>query len=321
MKDYYSILGISQNASEEEIKKAYRINALKHHPDKGGDETKFKEITEAYEVITNKGQQSQQSQEFNFHQQFHNNIFEQFFHMNNGNNGNNGNGNRQIKRNNYIHPINVSLKEIHSGLSKTLKIIIKKNCLKCKIKCGLCNGTGIMNIRYGPVTMQQICNNCNNSGIINKIDKNCVYCLGTLEKSEEKICKIDIPKCAINGDIIVINELGEQIHKQGEIPGDLHFKINIQDDLNFQRQNNNLIYNVPITFKESVVGKNITIPYFDGNINMNTDGFGVINPNKTYSLKNKGLGSIGDLILNFIINYPNELYSKEIIHQFKNIDF
>ena len=125
----------------------------------------------------------------------------------------------------------------------------------------------------------------------------------------------------MNGQNIIIKGLGEQIQKPNEDPGDLYFKINILSDLHFDRINNDLVYKVYITFKESIIGKMITIPHFDGNINMNTDGFGVINPNKRYSLKNKGLDNVGDLVLNFQINYPLGIYSKEIIEQFKNINF
>lgn len=177
-----------------------------------------------------------------------------------------------------------------------------------------------MNIQNGPFIMKHHCNTCT-TGYHNKHNPNCSYCNGSFEKNEEKMCKVDIPKCVNNGNIIVINGLGEQIHKQNEIPGDLHFKINIIDDKNFTRSNNNLIYNVPITFKESIIGKSITIPHFDGDINMITDGFGVINPKKVYSLKGKGLGGSGDLILNFEINYPLGVYSNQIIEQLKNINF
>ena len=178
-----------------------------------------------------------------------------------------------------------------------------------------------MNIQNGPFIMKTHCNACS-TGYHNKHNPNCSYCKGSFEKNEEQMCKVDIPKCINNGHIIVINGLGEQIHKQNEIPGDLQFKINIIDDELFTRSQdnlNNLIYNVPITFKESIIGKSIRIKHFDGDINMITDGFGIINPLMVYSLKGKGLGNSGDLILKFEIKYPS--ISKDIIEQFKNINF
>lgn len=330
MKDYYKILGISKSATQDEIKKAFRKKSLTCHPDKNGtgDDSEFKEVNLAYEILSDsqKKQMYDSGQDPNntqFHQEFHNqshDIFQQFF----GGNPFSGNPfeprNRQLKRGNFTHIINITLKDAHTGISKTLKVNVKKVCFDCKVKCSTCNGTRMMNVQNGPFIMKQHCNACS-TGYHNHFNANCDYCKGTFEKIEEKMCKIDIPKCISNGNIIVMEGLGEQIHKQNEIPGDLHFKINITSDPNFTRLHNNLIYQVPMTFKESIIGKSITIPHFDGDINMLTDGFGVINPQKTYSLKGKGLGGGGDLILNFQINYPLGIYSKEIIEQFKNIDF
>ena len=323
MKDYYSILGVSKNVTENEIKKAYKLLSLEYHPDRPkGDSEKFKEISEAYEMLSDPQKKhiydsGQDPNNMNQHHFQSNDIFEQFF---------GGNPfepqNRQTKRGNFTHIINITLKDAHTGLSKKLKVNVKKVCFDCKIKCTTCNGTLFINFQNGPFITKQHCNACS-TGYHNNYNANCTYCKGTFEKNEEKICKVDIPKCINNGNIIVIESLGEQIHKQNEIPGDLHFKINIIDDKNFTRLHNNLIYQVNLTFKESIIGKSITIPHFDGDINMITDGFGVINPQKTYSLKGKGLGGnsgAGDLILNFQINYPG-VYSKEIIEQFKLLNF
>lgn len=323
-KDYYSILGINKSATSDEIKKVYKLLSLKYHPDRPtGDSDKFKEISEAYEILSDSqkkqmydsGQNPNNMGNQHFHHQFNSNdIFQQFF---------GGNPfepqNRQTKRGNFTHIINITLKEAHTGLSKKLKVNVKKVCFDCKIKCTTCNGTRFMNIQNGPFIMKQNCNACS-TGYHNNYNANCTYCKGTFEKNEEKICKVDIPRCIDNGNIIVIEGLGEQIHKQNEIPGDLHFKINIIDNQNFKRLHNNLIYQVNLTFKESIIGKSITIPHFDGEINMITDGFGVINPQQTYCLKSKGLGGIGDLVLNFQITYPG-VYSKEIIEQFKLLNF
>lgn len=322
MKDYYSILDISKNATEDDIKKAYRKSALKYHPDKNnGDDSKFKDISEAYEILSDSQKRhiydSGEDELTNLHQEFsqHGDIFQQFFGSNPFESRK-----RTTKRGNFVHVINITLKDAHIGISKKLKVNVKKVCFDCKIKCCICNGTSIRNVQNGPFIMKQHCNECS-SGYNSKHNQNCSYCKGTFEKNEEKMCKIDIPKGVNNGNIIIIEGLGEQNHKENEIPGDLHFKINIINDSHFTRLHNDFIYQVPITFKESIIGKSIIIPHFDGEINMLTDGFGVINPNKTYSLKGKGLGGNGDLILNFQINYPMGVYSKDIIEQFKNIIF
>lgn len=316
MKDHYKSLGLDKSASQDNIKKAYKKMALKYHPDKNnGESTKFKEISEAYEILSDSNKkQVYDTGEPDF---MHNDIFKHFF----GGSSPFQHQHKKVKRNNYIHTINTSLLDIYTGLSKTLKIIVKKTCFECKIKCNICNGNGLVSMQHGMYCIQQPCQNCQGSGYINNINKNCGYCSGTLQKSEEQLCKIDIPKSTINGHIITIKGLGEQIQNPGEEPGDIQFQINILPDKNFERLNNDLVYKINLSFKESIIGKYITIPHFDGDINMNTDGFGVINPNKRYALKNKGLGNIGDLILNFQINYPLGIYSKEIIEQFKNTNF
>jgi molecular chaperone DnaJ len=328
MKDYYSILEVSKSATTEEIKKAYKLLSLKYHPDRpNGDVEKFKELTLAYEILSDSQKKhiydsGQDPNNMGNQQHFNSNdIFQQFFGGNPfGGNPFEHHHNQQIKRGNFTHIINISLKDAHTGISKTVKINVKKVCFDCKIKCKSCNGTRFMNIQNGPFIMKQHCNACSTGYHNNNYNANCTYCKGTFEKNEDKICKIDIPRCVDNGNIIVLEGLGEQIHKQNEIPGDLHFKININSDPNFTRQHNNLIYQVNLTFKESIIGKMITIPHFDGDINMITDGFGVINPQQTYSLKGKGLGAIGDLVLNFQITYPG-VYPKEIIEQFKLLNF
>lgn len=316
MKDHYKSLELDKSASQDDIKRAYKKMALKYHPDKNnGESTIFKEISEAYEILSD--QNKKQVYDYGEPDFIHNDIFKRFF----GGSSPFHQNQEKLKRNNFMHTINTSLLDIHRGLSKTLNIIVKKTCFQCKIKCNICNGSGVVNIQHGIYYIQQSCQNCQKNGFINNINKDCQYCNGTLYKSEQQLCRIDIQKCTINGHIIIIKGLGEQIQKLGEDPGDIQFKINILADKNFERLNNDIVYKINLSFKESIIGKYITIPHFDGDINMNTDGFGVINPNKRYALKNKGLGNIGDLILNFQINYPLGVYPKEIIEQFKNINF
>ena len=166
------ILGVNPNSSEHEIKKAYKILALKYHPDKNNDsnaEEKFKDISLAYDYLLNPPVE----QTHPFAQQF--NPFEHVFNFNMFHHQNhNQNNNAPRKCNDTIHQINVKLKDAHTGLNKNFKINIKKTCFKCKKKCDTCQGNGVTTIRkqLGPMiqVMTNQCGECVGKGII--IDKN-----------------------------------------------------------------------------------------------------------------------------------------------------
>lgn len=326
-KDYYSILGISKDASQSDIKKAYRALALKYHPDKNKDpgvETKFKEINLAYETLSDpeKKEQYDNPNPFNGLNMGgdHNDIFTQMFsgmggfgNMNININGQNVNVNRgPQKRASHNHNIKISLRDSHTGIKKNLKITIVKNCLSCTSNCSRCNGRGVIHqtIQTGPFIqqVQSNCNNCNGSGIMNNGVSSCQNCHGKLTIEEEKLIMLDLPVAVSNGHTIKFDGLGEQIKKNGEIPGDLIINIIVDQDPYFQRENDNLIFKCKLTLLESYIGKVMTIPHFDSNMTINTHIFGTIDFNKRYHLKGKGLGKNlgrGDLIFQFEYDYKD----------------
>ena len=304
-KDYYKILEISNDATDEEVKKSYRKLALKYHPDKtGGNDEKFKEINEAYEILgSDKRKQYDNPNVFN---NSDNVMFEMFNQMNMQHNNQHNNGLTKLPS--FMHTINIPLKSVYFGLIKTLKINIVKHCLECLLVCQKCNGNGIITqmIQMGPF-MQQIrqnCNMCNGSCTTKKINPSCNFCHGTYEKNEEKLLKIDIPIGVKSGHIIHFPELGQQVKKRGDRCGDLDIKIIIDKDIYFDREENNLIFKCKISLIESLIGKDIIVPHFDESVNININIFGCIDFNKRYHLKNKGLKN-GDLIFEFIYEYKN----------------
>jgi len=317
-KDYYSILGISKDASQNEIKKAFRKKALECHPDKtGGDDKLFKEINLAYETLSSPELKEQYDNPNPFNGLNmggdHNDIFAQMFsgmggfgNMNININGQNVNVNRgPQKRASHNHNIKISLRDSHTGIKKNLKITIVKNCLSCTSNCSRCNGRGVIHqtIQTGPF-IQQVqtnCNNCNGSGIMNNGVSSCQNCHGKLTIEDEKLIILDLPISVSNGHTIKFDGLGEQIKKNGEIPGDLIINIVLDQDPYFQRENDNLIFKCKLTLVESITGKVITVPHFDQPITINTHIFGTIDFNKRYHLKGKGLGGRGDLI--FVFEY------------------
>lgn len=316
MKDYYSILGVTREASEAEIKKAYRKAAILHHPDKGGDPEKFKEVSEAYEGLQDADKKEVYDNDDKGNDFNQNAFFQQFFNQTNMN-MNMG----PQKRSNHQHQIAVDLKDVHTGVEKNMKIHIKKVCFDCKKTCPHCNGRGVILIRHGPIQMQQSCHACMTSGLMETQNPSCINCKGACIISEERIFKIRIEKGISHGSFIKLDGMGEQPQKKGEIPGDLLFQILVKPHPFFNREGNNLVYSQSLSFKDSIIGKTILVPHFDEDISIDTGGFGVINPNRTYRIINKGLAGKGDLVLIFNIEYPEKKYDEVLIEQFRKLEF
>lgn len=321
-ENYYDILGVNKDASEDEIKRAYRKLALKTHPDKnGGDDTMFKKINLAYETLSD----TDKKRAYDNPNPFENmtggggfpggfDIFEQMFRGMGGMNINvnvQNNHNRHVRRQNHVHVINVSLKDIHTGITKTLRLKTGKICFSCRKDCTSCHGSGhITQVhRNGPFIqhIQSPCNTCSGSGNINSNNSNCMKCKGDGTINEENIIKVEVPQNARHSHQIVFKGLGEQVQKEREEPGDLIVQINIEKDPYFEREDDNLIYRCQLTLAETFLGKDILIPHFDEHFSINTNIFGIINPNKRYHLKDKGLGNMGDLIFVFEIIYPDKV--------------
>lgn len=312
--DYYKVLNVSKEASFDEIKKSYRKLALKEHPDKGGDSEKFKEISLAYDVLSDKEKRENYDNGGNVNMHGHghfnaNDIFQQFF--GGGMDMNFQRNNTEfVKRKTHVHNINVELNDVFFGIKKNFKIILDKCCLKCKKTCHDCNGKGIVTVcqNIGPMQLmsQQTCTKCMGSGTYadNNTKNDCKYCKNGVVR-EEKMCSLDIYKGFKSGDTILFEGYGEQVQNEHEAPGDLLFKININSDKNFERNGNNLIFKSELTLVETIVGKKIKIPHFSGEFEIDTSSFGVINPGIGYVIKEKGINN-SDLILTFVINYPNK---------------
>lgn len=318
-KDYYKILGISRDSSESEIKKAFRKKALECHPDKtGGDDSDFKLVNEAYDVLGSDKRHAYDNpnpfDNINLGQNGGNSdIFEQMMRnmgLNVNMNMNGHNVNRIVRRSDHQHNIKITLREAHTGLSKNLKITIVKNCMNCTGGCSTCNSSGfiIRRIVHGPMIqqIQQTCNICNGSGISKTPKSACSYCDGKSEVIEEKILTINVPICVNSGHQIKFEKLGEQPKKSGEISGDLIINIIVDDqDPYFKRENDNLIFKCKLNLLESYIGKIVIVPHFDESIMINTNIFGVINYEKRYHLKGKGIGNKGDLIFVFQYEYKD----------------
>lgn len=298
LKNYYDILGISESASEEDIKQAYRKLAREHHPDKGGDKEHFQKIQEAYEVLSNRQEQ----------QNFSPFGFSQFFHHNNRQN--------IVKKPDNHYTCNISLKDVFHGVSKKFRVKRVSMCKLCKISCPICNGTGIVSrtIHLGPLTqfVQQPCGNCKSAGFI-RHQSICNSCNSSGQIEENKIFEIAIPKGVQSGKQYCFENWGEQSNKPNEISGNFIVTIYVEQDNVFQRNNLDLIFHSSLSLKESILGKEITIPHFEKELSISTSGFGIINPHKQYTIFGKGLvddsNNSGNLHIRFSINYPEIVLS------------
>jgi DnaJ family protein A protein 2 len=338
--NYYDILGVDKDANEVDIKRAYRKLALKTHPDKnGGDDTMFKKINTAYETLSDSDKRHvydnpNQMPDFGnggFHSGgFHGgDIFEQLFRgMNINVNINGQKTNGPTKRGNHVHRIGINLKNVHTGLIKTLKLKLNKVCFDCKSTCNNCNGKGIT-IRLqqtGPFVqqLQTQCDQCNGTGSINKNNLDCNSCNGTSTYIVEETIKVEIPKGTVPGHKIIFNRMGEQEQKSGDEAGDLIIEIVVEDDPYFTRENNSLVFKSKLSLAETFIGKDIIVPHFDEHIRVNTHIFGIINPNKRYHIKGKGLCGEGDLVFIFEIIYPEKVldsYDRDTLKNiFKNLE-
>ena len=344
----YEILNVSKDASIDEIKKAFKKLAVKYHPDKGGDEEKFKELAKAYEVLSDndKRQQYDQLGDEGYEQMSNgggganvdpHSIFEQFFgngHPFGGSsffghpfmNGGRGNPNVRKKARTIQHIISITNKEAFFGMNKIIKITINKKCFKCLNTCTNCQGRGQINNmkRMGPFTHieQHPCHVCNASGKISSNNTKCSTCSGNGHFSEEKIVEIKIPKGVNTGHVIMIEGLGEQPVNEQDIAGDLKFEILVKPDHLFERDNLNLTYKPDITFEESIIGKVIKIPHYEGDIEIDISKYGIIQPNKKYTIREKGMqynNSKGNLIIHFNIKYPSNVLSEDIKNKLQTI--
>jgi molecular chaperone DnaJ len=348
-RDYYDILGVNKSASKEEIKKAYRTTAFKFHPDKNpGDkkaEEKFKEASEAYGVLSDDQKKSNYDQLGHaafqgggqgfggFDTSSFSDIFEDFFGDFSG--GSRGSGRRSSgsRGNDLRYDLSISLEEAYRGLEKKINYTTYKKCSSCKgsgaepgskpITCDYCDGRGKIRSNQGFFTVQQTCPQCNGQG--ETISKACVKCGGNSKVQSDENVSVKIPKGVDDGTRIRLSGKGEAGAKSGG-SGDLYLFISIQNHSLFKRSEENLFFELPITFADAALGTNIELPCIDGSkvkvkIPEGTQ-YG-----KQLRLKDKGMpilrkSSYGDLYIRIIPEVPVSLNKrqKELLEEFKEIE-
>jgi len=222
-----------------------------------------------------------------------------------------------VRRRNFDHELKISFEESYRGTTRNMRITLEKTCFTCKKKCPQCNGRGSIQHQMGPMVMNQTCGMCRGEGGV--VQGSCDQCTDG-RKKEVLNLELKIPPGADNGHVLVGHGLGEQPKNPGEDPGDIAFHISVQEHPEFMRQGNDLIFQTKISFEDSVNGKKIQIPHFDGVINIDTSDWGVLDPREDYIIPFKGFKTgdkHGRLRVSFNVIYPhsNAKYKLEkIVH-------
>ncbi len=306
IKDYYETLGIKKSASADEIKKAFRKSAIKHHPDKeGGDQTKFKEINEAYEILSNPDKRQRYDQfghagvgdasgapsgaygpgfgGFGGGQQVNvdfgdlglGDIFESFF----GGTPSSGRGRSREPRGNDLQTrITLTFEEMVFGVEKTLRIDIEDTCEHCKgttvepgheLKtCPTCKGSGqVTQVHRTIIGNIQQARTCETCKGRGKVpEKVCTVCRGTGTQRRKKDVKIKIPAGINDGATIRLREYGEAVANGKK--GDLYVNIRVKPHKHFTREGNLVLSEQHISMNEAVLGATIKVDTVDGPIKM-----------------------------------------------------
>jgi molecular chaperone DnaJ len=291
-KDYYDILGVSRDASGEEIKRAYRTLARRHHPDVSHDksdaELRFKEINEAYEVLSDPNKRAQYDRfgvvtngassspgDFGFGPGSFGDIFDMFF----GNVRTNVNPRTAGPQRgaDLRYDLEITLEEAYAGATKEISFEHLATCETCQgtgaqpgtapATCDRCAGSGMVrSVRHTPlgqIVTQTTCTRCGGDGHV--IDHPCQACSGSGRRNIERGLTVKVPPGIDDGSRIRIAGNGEGGVRHGP-PGDLYVYLNIKPHSLFRRDGLDTFVDVPITFPQAALGASIAVPSLDGEV-------------------------------------------------------
>lgn len=344
-RDYYDILGVSKNASADEVKKAYRKSAMKYHPDRNPNnkeaESKFKEASEAYEVLKDEqkksaydqyghdafsqggggGQQGGQGFDgFDFNDIFSN--FSDIF----GEGGGGRQGRRRssaVRGSDVRYNLEISLEEAYRGVAEKISFTIPTSCEPCKGSgaksgekpqdCGTCGGSGKVRAQQGFFIVERACTSC---GGVGQIIKNpCKTCHGEGRSNKSKNLSVKIPAGVEDGNRIRLSGEGEAGQRGGP-SGDLYVYITIRKNKFFTRKSDDIHFEIPLKFTTAALGGSIEIPTIDGakaNLKIPEGS----QSGDQFRLKSKGMSVIssggrrGDMYVKINIETPIKLSSEE----------
>ena len=354
-RDYYEVLGVIKSTSPEDIKKAYRKSALKYHPDKNkGDkasENKFKEASEAYHVLSDKKRRKNYDQfghaafeggsgrggfeNFDFSQfsTSFSDIFEDFFEGFGETRGRRQGRSSSFKGEDLRYDLSISLEDAYHGKKHEINFSSSEKCGRCDgyggepgskpVSCSMCGGQGQVRSSQGFFTIQQTCPECSGSG--EQISSLCKECRGMGKKQTRKKIFTNIPKGVDDGTRIRLSGKGEAGIKGG-VNGDLYIFVSIEAHSIFQRSEENLFYEFPISLADATLGTTVEVPTIDGEKAKVKIPAGTQNA-KQFRLRGKGMPIIrdkdyGDLYIRAVTEVPVSLNKeqKNLLEQFKKLE-
>lgn len=349
-QDYYELLGVSRDASDRDIKRAYRKLAMKYHPDRNpGDkeaEDKFKEISEAYEVLSDAQKKAAYDQFGHagvdgqaggfggggggFGGDFSDIFGDVFGDIFGGGGGGGGRRRSSVQRGADLrYNLDLTLEEAVRGCEKTLHVPTMVGCEVCggsgakkgtsAKTCPTCNGHGQVRMQQGFFSVQQTCPTCHGDGKI--ISDPCDSCHGQGRVEETKTLQVKIPAGVDTGDRIRLVGEGEA-GTHGGPAGDLYVQVNVREHPIFQRDGKHLYCEAPISFVDAALGGELDVPTLDGRVKLKIPA--ETQTGKLFRLRGKGIspvrgGSTGDLLVRVVVETPVKLNSKqkELLREFQ----
>ena len=357
-RDYYEVLGVDKTASEDELKKAFRKAAVKHHPDKeGGDEAKFKEVNEAYEVLKDKQKRQRYDQfghagvggaagggnpfegfdfggfggqgaHFDFGDGGLGDIFGQFF------GGGASNQRTRARRGNDVETVvRLEFEEAIFGVEKKLTLDMVDECSHCHGKraepghsmksCETCKGSGqipkVMNTMFGQIQQAVVCHTCEGRGQVP--EKACTVCGGAGTQRHKQEITVKIPAGIDDGATIRLRERGEAI--AGGAKGDLYVHIRVKAHKKFTREGDIVLSEESISMVDAALGVEIDVETVDGSVRMKVPAgtqSGTDFKLSGHGVPHPGRESRGPHIVGIIVQTPTKLSKKqkELLMQFKS---
>lgn len=342
-RDYYEVLGVDRSASEQEIKKSYRRIAMKYHPDRNPDDEdadhKFKEATEAYDVLMNSEKRAAYDQfgHAGVDQQmgggFQGGSFSDIFGDVFGDifGGGGGGGRRGPQRGSDLrYTLEISLEEAVRGTTTSIKVPSLQHCTTCDgsgakpgtspVSCGSCGGSGQVRMQQGFFQVQQTCPKCRGRG--KTISDPCVDCRGQGLVEKTKTLSVKVPPGVDTGDRIRLSGEGEA-GPAGGPNGDLFVQMAVKQHPLFERDGRHLYCEVPINFVDAALGGELEVPTLDGKVKLKIPK--ETQTGKMFRLRGKGVqpvrgGPVGDLMCRAVVETPVNLSSKqrELLEEFRS---
>ena len=348
-RDYYEVLGVNRDCSEEDLKKSYRRLAMKWHPDRNPDNPKaeehFKEAKEAYEVLSDPNKRAAYDQfghagvdpqsaggpgaGMGGFGDIFSDIFGEIF---GGAGGAGRTGRSTVFRGADLrYNLEISLEQAAHGFETKIRIPGMTSCQTCKGSgakpgsqpqtCPSCRGAGQVRVSQGPFSIAQTCPRCRGSGSI--IPNPCATCSGTGRVKLQKTLSVKIPAGVDEGDRVRLSGEGEP-GVGGGPPGDLYVQVHIKAHPVFQRDHDDLHCEMPVSFTTAALGGEIEIPTLDGSARIRVPA--ETQSGKTFRLKGKGIKGVrsqvpGDLFCHVVVETPVALTERQrqLLREFETI--